>query len=71
LGFADQVFFTIQNSINALKIVQRQELNFKSHDWLKVAKQETTEFKFHNKLLTVVEQHIIAFLPLALTHALR
>jgi len=35
-------------------------MTVKSHDWLKVVKQKITECKFHNKLSTVVEQHIIA-----------
>jgi len=38
-------------------------------------KQKKLQYKFHNKLWTVVEQHIIAFaqkcFPMALKHALK
>ena len=58
-----------------VNIVQQPEVKLESHDWLKVVQQRKTECKFHNKLLRVVEQHIIALcskcFPLALTHALR
>jgi len=53
-------FYSTKFNKHAKNCSTTRAKTFKSHYWLKVVKQKITECKFHKKLLTVVEQHIIA-----------